>query len=430
MKSTKENPFEFFKHYFKEGYKNDLIGYETEKEFVREWVNDRCGEHIPLDLRTLPFEDSTHPSKEDYILRMLKDEIDLSKCFVEQGFEQRFLNKSETLSYGKFLNFKLQQILDTNKLMPFPIIIDDFIDFISPFCSLQSNDDNSPLEFYFNILFVTNIKSIRDGFLGNKELISKGYVYQEQQDYYMSNSLIEDGDTPIITIDIIDRDKFFIDMLLNANANCYKIIENKLIELEGLEDKKEFLKVVYVDLKTLLKRTLQSDDEDAIHIETKLIELLNKLKTRYFNVINYHDVFKYLFKETDATFFKCKNFKYSFYENLYEVTYSLDLIDDTEIEENDFILAFTSPNPKILEKKVRFIQNNYIVAYFLESLKPFFNGFNHTTIEKSNVFLNKQNKLLKSTDIYASLSRGKDKFEDYKIKIDIQISELKNLYLK
>jgi len=32
MESTKENPFEFFKDYFKEGYKNDLIGYGTEKE--------------------------------------------------------------------------------------------------------------------------------------------------------------------------------------------------------------------------------------------------------------------------------------------------------------------------------------------------------------------------------------------------------------
>jgi len=62
MESTKENPFEFFKDYFKEGYKNDLIGYGTEKRNVREYI---------------------------------KDEISLSKCFIEQGFEEGFLNKSE-----------------------------------------------------------------------------------------------------------------------------------------------------------------------------------------------------------------------------------------------------------------------------------------------------------------------------------------------
>ena len=71
-----------------------------------------------------------------------------------------------------------------------------------------------------------------------------------------------------------------------------------------------------------------------------------------------------------------------------------------------------------------------IVAYFLESLKPFFYGFNHATIEKSNVFVNKQNKPLKSTDIYASLSRGKDKNQIYKTKIDLMVSELKKQYLK
>lgn len=187
---------------------------------------------------------------------------------------------------------------------------------------------------------------------------------------------------------------------------------------------------VYDDIQVLLKRALKLEDDEVILIEDKLVEVIHNLKDRYSSILKYHEVYKYLIKESDATFFNNKDLKYSFYVDLYELAYTLYLIDDTEIEEHDFVRAFISPTPETLVNKIIFSKNNYIVAYFLESLKPFFNGFTHTLIEKSGAFLNKQNKPLNSADIYTSLSRGKNKFEEEKSKIDSQISELKNKYLK
>lgn len=204
-------------------------------------------------------------------------------------------------------------------------------------------------------------------------------------------------------------------------TSIYENIESEISLNSSGENKAIYLKNIFDDIQVIIKRLSSLEDDEKTAIENKLIEIINNLKDRYSSIIQHHNVFKYLIKESDITFFKNKDLRYSFYVDLYELAYTLYLIDDTEIEEADFIEAFTSPKPQTLEHKIRFSANNYVVAYFLESLKPFFNGFTLIAIEKSEIFLNKQNKPLKSTDIYASLSRGKDKIENEKNKIDAHI---------
>lgn len=287
------------------------------------------------------------------------------------------------------------------------------------------------LSFYYDLLFTYGIASIRDSFIGNKTIKSKGYSFIQEQDYYMKEEMVEDDDVmPIFVTDIIKREDFLSRLMQFENSSIYTELETELTSLGNKKDKSNFLSKFLDDLKVLIKRIDTIEDEDSEAIKTSLVEITSIVKQRYQFIVSNHDVFKYLVKDSDITFFKNKSLKYSFYQELYELAYSLYLIDDIEIEESHFIEAFTSPQPSTLSNKIRFSANNMIVSYFLESLKPFFNGFNHTTIEASEIFLNKQGKVLKSTDIYASLSRGKNKYLDEKEKIDSWISELKKKYLK
>ena len=290
---------------------------------------------------------------------------------------------------------------------------------------------NLTLAFYFDLLFVNSIAEIQKTFFGNSTLEEKGYSYLEDYDYYIFDDIINpDGANPIFISQIITREDFLENILNFETIAVYNKISNEISIRLGEEEKADYLKNIYSDIQTLLKRVLKNEDDNAVLVEEKLLEMTENLKDRYFSIIQYHTVFSYLIKDTDTSCFKNKDLKYSFYVELYEVAYNLYIIDDTELEQNDFVNAFTQPNPQLLENKVRFIANNYIVAYFLESLKPFFNGFTHLAVEKSGVFVNKQNKPLKSTDIYASLSRGKSKIQNEMNKIDEHFLKLKEKHLK
>lgn len=290
---------------------------------------------------------------------------------------------------------------------------------------------NSALSFYFEMLFIDSIQTVKNNFVGNSTLLKNEYTYYKDHNCYIKEKMVEDdGKMPIFVTEIINKHDFFDRLLDLENTSILQIINANLSSKLSDQEKVIYLTKIYDELKILLSRALILEDTETLLIEDKIITIIENLKTRYPKIIAYHQVFKHLIKESDVTFFKNKDLKYSFYQDLYELAYIHYLIDDTEIEEADFIDAFISPNPMLLENKIRFSNNNYMVSYFLESLKPFFHGFTHTAIEKSKVFLNKQNKLIKSGDIYTSLSRGKNKKQNEKIKLDRDFKKLKEQFLK
>jgi hypothetical protein len=293
------------------------------------------------------------------------------------------------------------------------------------------NSTHTLLSFYFDMLFVNTIQSVRESFIGNSTLQKNEYSYIQEYDYCMKEEMVEDnGTSPIFVIDIIRKEDFLDKLMTFENKFIYKNIESEILKEPGVVNNVAYLKGINDEIELLLKRVIKLEDADINLVEKKLIEIIILIKDRFPTLIEYHNVFKYLIKETDITFFRDKDLKYSFYISLYEMAYTLNIIDDSEIKEIDFINAFTSPNPELLKNKIRFFCNNYVAGYFLESLKPFFYEFNHTKVELSKVFLNKQNKPFKGNDIYVSLSRGKDKIDIEKSRIDKYISNLKKEYLK
>lgn len=131
MKSTLENPLAFFNEYFNSGIKKDLIQYEIEKQEAKEHANFFSGDNISSDIKTKPFKDSDFFTVEEFIFRQTKKEIAISKNLIEQGFERRFSNNSEILSYSKFLRLKLKQLTELNNSTYLKLIVKEFENFIN-----------------------------------------------------------------------------------------------------------------------------------------------------------------------------------------------------------------------------------------------------------------------------------------------------------
>jgi hypothetical protein len=439
MKSTAEHPLAFFDWYLENEINKDL------KEFYKHITEElyfNNVDKIDKTNHTIKVRNTLHDEVESEFITYsfhgsikskLSEEISQTRNLIELGFQTRFSNVEKVNAYADFLRIKLGSSFNKSICKEFTFLTSYFeqLNSLINQYSTTTNSSSRILSFYFDMLFINNIQSVKDSFLGNSTLQEKGYSYLQEYKYYMKEEMVEDnGTTPVFVTDIIKKEDFLERLINFENTSIYKTIEVKVSKIKTEKDKVTYLQKIYDDLQTLLQRVLKLENDEVRLIEDKLIEIVNNLKDRYSLIIKYHNIYKYLIKESDVTFFKNKHLKYSFYEDLYELAYELDLIDDTEIEEKDFINAFSSPKPQLEENKIRFSKNNYVVSYFLESLKPFFNGFTYIAIEKSGVFLNKQNKPIKSTDIYASLSRGKNKIEDEKSKIDTHILALKNKYLK
>ncbi|MBS9766113.1 MAG: hypothetical protein KGV44_01075 [Flavobacteriaceae bacterium] len=291
--------------------------------------------------------------------------------------------------------------------------------------------NNTLLSVYSDILLVQGIEKYKKSFISNKTLRDFGYHYIQEYDYFMKDEMIEDnGFNPIFEIDIIKKDDFFEKLLDLVNTSLFKGFIERFSKLKNRGKKQKLLTAIYDELETLLKKTYTFTEEETIIIENKLKEIVIFLKGKYHSLIEYHNVFRFLIEESDLFYFRNKDLDNQFYTKLYELAYELYLIDDTETEEYMFIEAFISPTPQILPNKIRFITKNNLIAYFLKSLKPFFDNFTYEAIEKSGVFLNKQNKPIKVTDINTALSRGKDKDLQEKSKIDKRIKILIKDYLK
>jgi len=277
----------------------------------------------------------------------------------------------------------------------------------------------SCLNIYHEIAFLKGMDKIMGKFLPNEQLEKQGFTYLKQYDYYIKDEMVVDGDDPVFHMTIINRENYLKSELLKVREY---IITSSILEENTLL---EFLD----ELASIISKVEIRKDELYFNIVyQELLDLTGDIKLRSGSKIKNHAIFNKIRRiNSSLSYFQCKDLPSSFIADLYNTTYSLDLIDDVIVSEEDFYKTFTAPEPK---DEILFRKANTIVAFYLKAIEPFFDNLNAVTIETSKCFLNKQGKKLNSTDLYTSLSRGKNKNTSYKYKIEQAIQLLKDIYLK
>lgn len=286
---------------------------------------------------------------------------------------------------------------------------------------------NTPLQYLDDILFSDGVDVLMKSFIANEQLISKGFEYYLPDDNYIRFDLSESSVSlsPELYGEVINRVDYLINFLNKSKANFYQ----KLKTVEFEPHFSTILNSYYNYLNIYINKISIIDSKYKEVLNNHLYTLVSDLRIQY-PIIEKHKVFR-IFNDTSGyvSYFQYKDLKASFFEDLYEATYKLDLIDDVEVAEDVFYEVFTLPKPNP-DMKITFTQKNHLVAFYLKEIEVFFNNLNAVTIEKSKNFYNKQGKPLTSSDLYASLSRNKNKDLESLNKIKSHIGELKKTYLK
>lgn len=335
----------------------------------------------------------------------------------------------------KFSNF------DTND---YSVTIENEIDIITDFINnyfseivedirLKNNTEKyfklgtneSPFKFYEDLIFNEEYSKFSDAFY-IETIYTKGYklVLERTKEVWFEAWLNK--------LDITDMIHYehYLKKVLKYNSK--DAFEKLAVSLSKFNDDKAilFLKQQLNILYSLIRKL--DEKENYQELKEELLLIVSDIDIRYSSFQITHKVFKKITNEIESIYsiFQLKDgIKRSFFEKLYDATITLDLIDDVVIREELFIEVFTSPKPDP-SSKIQFTKPNSTVALYLKEIEPFFDNFNSTSIEKSKNFLNKQGKIITSTDLYTAISRNKDKTNNDLIKIQKQISLLKKEYLK
>ena len=285
-------------------------------------------------------------------------------------------------------------------------------------------------QLYHDIAFNEELKILSTKFLGNSDLIDKGYFYYPDKDEYVNFEMIEDSENAFFSSSIITRNDF---ISINLEQNRKEVL-SYLKELKtetSLEEFKSYLKVNFDELDKAYLRIKRATDFSFEDIITSHIEkLITDLKILFEDVSGHHKLFNHILQiNLSTTYFGCKDLKWSFFKELYVSTYEMNLIDDSVIDEHTFITVFTTPKP-VPESQIIFMCGNALVAHYLESLEIFFNNLNPNSIEQSGMFLSKQKTPLTSSIIYASKSRASEKAKSKYSNIEYNINLLKEQFLE
>lgn len=287
-------------------------------------------------------------------------------------------------------------------------------------------------QFYFDLVFNNGHQSLLSDFIGNKELLNKGFEYLKEYDYYLKDEMIVDDVEPVFEITIITKEIFLEEKFQDKKKLFLGELNAELSSFEP-DERKTYLTKVFTDLYNIHKKVLNTEINHQQIIENKIKDLIDDLTLLYKDEIISHKLFariNSLEKDSLGTFFGLKPYiKISFLIELYDICIDLFLVDDEEVSEEEFISAFTSNKPDP-EYKVRFIEKNYPIVYFLESIQPFFDNLSFTSIEESSNLYNKQFKKLTATDLSTTKSRNKNTSLPIIPKIDNAISVLKSKYLE
>lgn len=290
------------------------------------------------------------------------------------------------------------------------------------------NNQHSYLEYISELLFFDGFDNLNRSFLGNDELKALGYTYIEQYAYYLRVDMVDDNDVePIFTHDIMDINGFFDDFLLKNRRLLYKSLNQLEIKDEG-SGFEEHLNRTYDELYKYHRKATKLEKAFFEKIVKEIEIIVSDLKIQY-HIIDKHNAFKILNTVNGLQgYFQPKDLKGKFFEELYTLTYSFDLIDDVLVSDEMFTDVFTSPTLSE-ESKIYFIKGNGLVTSYLRELEQFFLNLNSKSIGDSKCFITKQGTPFTTSNYLASLSRRTKKDTEVFIKIKKSLDNLKVKYL-
>lgn len=291
---------------------------------------------------------------------------------------------------------------------------------------ITESTTESPLEFFNQLLFFDGLKLVLGSFY-TENSFTKGYKFinEENREFTFTAWVHKDDISDMIHIEN------YLARVLKFNTKlAFDSLNKSLVKMEEMEAKKFLIHQLNL-LYSLIVKYDTDENNTYPEIRTELISIISDINIRYSHYQLTHKAFRKLTNNPDSifSFFQVKSeIGISFFEKLYDLATSLDLIDDVETSEELFIEVLTSAKPEPTSK-IKFIKPNLPIAFFLKEIEPFFDNLNSITIEKSKSFLNKNDTVLTSSNLYKTLSINKDKQTTYLTKLQNEIDLLKNQYL-
>ncbi len=288
----------------------------------------------------------------------------------------------------------------------------------------KKGDYLTPFKFFEDLLFTDGFERLNKSY-NFKTIHTKNYryIFHSENGYFFESWVLKS------------------DMSYQMDNSKYCIVVADFYVFEGLEiinnkqNDDDFKEYINIQLDVLYNYYSKIEDLRASQFElvnNSICKIVSTLYSKYKSLNINHKLYRIIIEGNDSkkSDFKPKTqLKIDLFIDLYNKSEELEIFDSEELFEDDFlnILVFKDISN---EKKFKFKKSNPYVAYYLKSIELFFDNLNPLTIEKSEMFLNKQDKLIKSSDLYTALSRGNIEGKRLKNDVDLLIKEITEKHLK
>lgn len=377
-------------------------------EFLLNQFRVKTFDKINSDFKLL-----TEPEKEQYL-------IDLSALL--ETYRLRIVNNEKDEWLKSLLIGEITQIKEYLNVN-FSLLFDLIEIKRNTELYFTSNTEEFPFKFFDSLIYFDGYEKLIGSFYF-KTIHTKDYKFISGSDkgYSVEAWITED--------DVIQFESY-CKMILKYYVNTsLSLIHDNIIKTE---EPKSYLKIQLDSLFSFYKKIEDFKHSDYKLLQEALFHITSTLHARYSHLGLNHRLYKEILEEDDKPintgFYPKNNLPKKFFNELYDITaYQLELIDDVEVSEDDFLNVFMFADSNS-ESKIQFRVFNPIAVYYFDQLESFFDNFNRVSIEKSGLFFNKQGKVFNQVDLNTASSRGTVKPVD-KIKIDETFENLKKKYLK
>jgi hypothetical protein len=270
----------------------------------------------------------------------------------------------------------------------------------------KNSTKEKPLLFFENFLQKENFEDFESSFYSNvinpsfKANLEKGYIEYVETDfvtgevvlnrvYFIKRLTIIFNNQIIITLKLI---KDWTEEYLNRNDNVENYINNQTAKITKLRDNLDFQN----SITTLISKYLNK-------IEVYLKEFdTNSVKNTSIKVEN-------PIIPSISLFGLNQNIKGSHINQLYHSSCELEIIDFEDVSLDVFVKIFGSSVLIQNHNQIQFKADNQIIAFYFKCLRPYFRKLSHTTIVKSEMFLNKGGNAFTTGALDTALTYSKKK---------------------